>query len=207
MKKLISSVMPGIYIGLGATTYLMSDNKFAGCFLFCVGIFLVISYYNMLYTKIVPNIPFKKYAISDMGIALIGNLIGGIFYAFLISQTRLADQISDKITVMINTKLNDSYISIFIMAIFCAVLVTYAIFSDRVYPDNKLVSVILSFLFIMAFVMCGFDHVVANMFYYSFYSINNGFKASILPSFLVILAGNTFGGFTIGYLEKYRLRN
>ena len=207
MKKLISSVMAGIYIGLGATTYLMTDNKVAGSFFFCVGIFLVINFYSMLYTKVVPCIPFKNYSVPDIGIAFIGNLIGGVLYAFLISQTRLSDKISDKITTLIEVKINDSYISIFIMSIFCAVLVAYATFSDRVYPDNKLLSVIFTFLFIMAFVMCGFDHVVANMFYYSFYAINNGFKANILPSFLIVLAGNTFGGLAIGYLEKYRCKN
>ena len=206
LKKHVSSIMAGIYIGLGATVYLVTENKIAGSFFFCVGICLVINYYNMLYTKIIPSYPFKNYSITDIVLAFFGNLIGGIFYAFLISQTRLADKISDRITTLMEMKINDSYISVFIMSVFCAVLVAYATFGDRIYPDNKIIATFFSMLFIMAFVMCGFDHLVANMFFYSFYAINNGFTLSLLPSFFIVLLGNTIGGLAIGYLEVYRAK-
>lgn len=204
MKKLISSIMAGMYIGIGATTYLVTDNKVAGSFFFCVGIFLVMNYYNMLYTKVVPFFTHKKYTVSDIGIAFGGNLIGGVLYSFLISQTRLSDKISDKVTDLMEVKINDSYLSIFIMSIFCAALVAYATFGEKIYPNNKGLSVLFTFLFIMAFVMCGFDHIVANIFYYSFYAIINGFTLKLIPSFLVVLLGNTVGGLVTGYLELYR---
>ena len=204
MKKLISAVMAGMYIGIGATTYLVTENKVAGSFFFCVGIFLVMNYYNLLFTKVVPFFTHKKYSVADVGITFVGNLIGGISYSFLISQTRLAEKILPKVNSVMEVKINDSYLSLFIMAVFCAVLVAYATFGEKIYPDNKLLSVLFTFLFIMAFVMCGFDHIVANMFYYSFYAINNGFTASLIPSFLVVLAGNIAGGLGTGYLELYR---
>lgn len=204
MKKLISAIMAGAYIGLGATVYLVTENKVAGSFFFCVGIFLVMNYYNLLFTKVVPFFTHGKYTIKDIAITFVGNMIGGVVYSFLISLTRLSDKLESKVNSIMNVKLNDNYLSLFIMALFCAVLVAYATFGEKVYPDNKLLSVLFTFLFIMAFVMCGFDHIVANMFYYSFYSIENGFSLNLLPSFITVLIGNIVGGLGIGYLELYR---
>lgn len=206
MKKIVSAIMAGSYIGLGATVYLLIDDKVAGSFFFCVGIFLVMNYYNMLFTKVVPFFTHKRYSVLDVVITFGGNLIGGTLYSFLISQTRLSEKISEKIIHLIEVKTGDSYLSLFIMAFFCAVLVAYATFGEKVYPDNKLLSVIFTFLFIMAFVICGFDHIVANMFYYSYYAINEGFSLGLLPSFFVVLLGNTVGGLAIGYLELYRTK-
>lgn len=207
MKKIISSIMAGMYIGLGATGYLLIDNKVAGSFFFCVGIFLVMNYYNMLFTKVVPFFTHGKYTLPEVGITFIGNLIGGTLYSLAISQTRLAEKLTHKIDDIMAVKLGDNYLSLFIMAIFCAMLVAYATFGEKIYPQNKNLSVLFTFLFIMAFVVCGFDHIVANAFYYSFYSIQNGFSVSILPSFFVVLLGNITGGLLTGYLELYRTKD
>lgn len=206
MKKLISAMMAGMYIGLGATCYLMIDNKVSGSFFFCVGIFLVINYYNYLFTKVVPYFTHKKYTVGEVGVTFAGNLIGGTLYSLAITQTRLASKLLEKINSIMEVKLGDNYLSLFIMAFFCAMLVAYATFGEKIYPDNKLLAVLFTFLFIMAFVICGFDHIVANMFYYSFYAINNGFAWSMLPSFLVVLCGNIAGGLFTGYLELYRTK-
>lgn len=206
MKKLISAIIAGSYIGIGATVYLLTHNQVAGAFFFCVGIFLVMNYYNMLFTKVVPLSVYKQYSVKDIVITFVGNFIGEIIYAFLISQTRLAEKIHEKLIGIMEIKLADDLLSLFIMAIFCAVLVAYATFGEKVYPDNKILSVAFTFLFIMAFVICGFDHIVANMFYYSFYCINDGFKQEMIPTFIVVLLGNIVGGLGIGFLELYRTK-
>lgn len=206
MKKLISAIMAGMYIGLGATCYLMLDSKVAGAFFFCVGIFLVINYYNYLFTKVVPYFTHGKYSVGDVAVTFAGNLIGGILYSFAISLTRLAPKLTVKVNDIMSVKLGDNYLSLFIMAFFCAMLVAYATFGEKIYPDNKLLAVLFTFLFIMAFVICGFDHIVANMFYYSFHAIENGFAWSMLPSFLIVLCGNIAGGLFTGYLELYRTK-
>lgn len=207
IKKTVNATMAGMYIGLGATAYLVSDNKFYGSFFFCVGIFLVTHYYNMLFTKVVPMSVFKDFSISDIFITFIGNLLGGTIYAFLISQTRLATKISPKITELIDTKTGDSYISLFIMAFFCAVLVAYSSLTSKVLKDNKGIATIMIFLFIMAFVIIGFDHVVANVFYYSFYIFTNGTASNMAQSFIIVLLGNVAGGLATGYLELYRTKS
>ncbi len=204
MKKWISSIIVGVYIGIGATLYTVIENKIVGSFFFCVGIFLVLNFYNMLFTKVVPHYTHKKYKINDMVISFFGNLVGTIICSFLISLTRLNEKIVPRINKIVEVKLNDTYVSIFIMAIFCAILVTYATFGEKIYPDNKILSVISTFLFITAFAICGFDHIVANMFFYSYYAIEHGFSLNLLPSLMTILIGNIIGGLGTGYLEYYR---
>ena len=99
----------------------------------------MVNYYNMLFTKVVPFYSFKDYTIKDIAISFFGNLIGATFYSFLISQTRLAEKIGHKINDLMAIKTGDSLVSVFIMGIFCAVLVAYATFGQKIYPDNKIV--------------------------------------------------------------------
>ncbi len=204
IKKAINATMAGIYIGIGATAYFMAESKFYGAFFFCTGIFLVMNYYNMLLTKVVPLSAFKQFSVKDILITFAGNLLGGTLYSLLISQTRIADKISDKISPVVQTKINDGHLSLFIMAFFCAVLVAYASLSEKVNEGKKGLAVVFTFLFIMAFVIIGFDHVVANVFYYSFYIIKFGFEKNMISSFIIVLLGNICGGLFTGYLEVYR---
>lgn len=204
IKKLINASMAGMYIGLGATAYFLCDNSFYGSILFCTGIFLVMNYYNMLLTKVVPLSAFKDFSPADIGITFIGNLFGGAVYAYLITLTRLADKISDKVHATVEKKVNDDYISLFIMAFFCAMLVAYASLTDKVKTNNKGLSTVFTFLFITAFVVIGFDHIVANVFYYTFDIVKFGFKGKMIPSFLIVLLGNLCGGLFTGYMELLR---
>ena len=58
---------------------------------------------------------------------------------------------------------------------------------------------------IIAFVICGFDHIVANEFYFSIYSFINGFEITMLLNLFVVLIGNITGGVFIALIEKNNL--
>lgn len=207
IKKLISSIFAGAYIGIGATTYLLSEDKFFGSIMFTVGIFLVMNFFDMLYTKVVPFFTQGYYSIQDIFITILGNLIGGTFYGLLISFTRLSDKLIPKVEDLITTKINDNILSLLIMSMLCGVTVAYAVLVNKRYESQKGIGIFFYVLFISAFVICGFDHIVANIFYYSFYSFTVKFDYIILFNFLIVLVGNTIGGLIVGYSEKYRLKN
>ena len=53
-EKWISSIMAGIFISLGAMTYLSIPNNLVGSLFFSTGIFLVMNLHNMLVTRVIP---------------------------------------------------------------------------------------------------------------------------------------------------------
>ena len=202
-----NTIMAGIYISIGAIVYLVVPNKIVASCLFATGILLVLNYHNMLLTKVIPMFFAKlDYTLKDIGIAFLGNSIGCILVGTLISFTRLSSKIEEYLVQAVDTKLNDNYISLFIMAIFCGVLVAYASLTAKKYKTGSFAQIFYVWLFISVFVLCGFDHVVANMFYFSAYSILAGFSTKMLPVTVVVLIGNLFGGMFVGIVEKKHVK-
>lgn len=204
-RKLISAIFAGAYIGIGATTYFLVEDKFFASIMFTVGIFLVMNFFDILFTKVVPFNALGYYKPIDALIAIVGNTIGGIIYAFLISVSRLGDKIAPKIKDVVDIKLNDGVASVLIMSILCAVVVAYAVIVNKRYEKQPGLGIFFYLLFISAFVICGFDHIVANVFYYTVYSFKFGFDSNIIFNFIIVLFGNIIGGLFIGFSEKYRM--
>ncbi len=201
--KIVSAIFAGMYIGLGGTIYLLCPDKMIGSMFFSTGIFLVFMFKNYLFTRIVPlSAATKDYGIVDIVIAWVGNLIGGTLYSFAITNTRLVDKLAEKIVPVVTTKVEDTFLSLIIMGFFCAVLVSFSVIACYKNHDNKGIAVFFYFVMVTAFIFLGFDHIVANFFYFSLYSFTHGFLVSMIPCAIAVTIGNALGGLFIGYFEK-----
>jgi len=199
--------MCGVYISIGATGYLVcliNNAPVAGAFIFTAGILLVTAFFGMLLTRVIALLPFGEYGAADVIIALIGNTAGCVIYAVLISQTRLGAKILEKAAEVTELRFADGYISLFILALFCGFMVACACLAPKSFPDNRIASLSLAVMFVAVFIICGFEHIVADAFFFAFYAINKGFRAEMIPAFLTVAAGNIVGGVGTGYLEKWR---
>ena len=203
MSKLLSSMMCGFYISLGAIVYLIIPDKIVGGIFFALGIFLVLNFNKFLFTRVVPLLPISDdFKPIDAVFALVGNSIGAFITAVLISLTRIMDKIEIPIHDLVEIKLQDNLISLFVMAIFCGILVGYAVYFSRKYEKGSFAQIFYVWLYISAFVFCGFDHIVANSFYFSAYGLEFGFSLSMILPFIVVAIGNTVGGLLLGFVEK-----
>ncbi|MCL2020170.1 MAG: formate/nitrite transporter family protein [Oscillospiraceae bacterium] len=213
VKKIVSSLMCGMYISIGATVYISIGHGVAGAIFFAAGILMVTTYYNMLVTRVFAHYAFRKsdkegYKISDMVISLIGNGVGCIIYSFFLSFTRYGtEQKVENLKGIVGLRLEDTYFSIFILAVICGFLVACACLTGKIYPDNKVASLGLSIIFIAVFVLCVPEHIVADFFFFSYYSFMVGFEVRMVPILLVVAAGNFVGGVGTGYLEYYRTKS
>lgn len=208
LKTIKDTIMAGIYISIGAISYLAIPNKIVGACFFTGGIFLVINYHNMLTTKVIPTYFAKLgYRVKDIIFAILGNSIGAMLVAFLISFSRLATTMEEYLVKIVDTKLSDNYLSLLIMAIFCGILVAYASLTSRKYKNGSFAQIFYTAIFIMIFVLCGFDHVVANVFYFTLYSLLSGVSIQMLPNLLVVLIGNFIGGAFVGLIERENLKD
>lgn len=204
-EKWISSVMAGIFIAMGAMVYLSIPNTIVASLFFSTGILLVLNLHNMLLTRVWPMTVYNgSYRLSDSVIAWVGNGIGTILVAVLIHFTRFEKGILEKIEGIGKTKLSDDPASLIILGVFCAMFVAFAVFVGGVKQKNgSFAQIFYVWLFITAFVFCGFEHIIADMYYLSVYILNFGALPMDAAKVLIcVTVGNLIGGGFVGYAVR-----
>ncbi len=181
-------------IAIGGTVFLSIENKVIGASLFSIGLFGVLIYNLNLYTGkigyLITNFNLKY--IKELIITLIGNFIGACSVGFILRYTRIYDKIYEKSLMLVNTKLNDNILSIFILSIFCGLLMYYAVNGFKKQTDFGKYLVV--YLGVAVFILCGFEHCIANMYYFSVADI---WSLKTLGYTGIMVLGNSVGSFII----------
>ncbi len=181
-------------IAIGGTVFLSIENKVIGASLFSIGLFGVLIYNLNLYTGkigyLITNFNLKY--IKELIITLIGNFIGACSVGFILRYTRIYDKIYEKSLILANTKLNDNILSIFILSIFCGLLMYYAVNGFKKQTDFGKYLVV--YLGVTVFILCGFEHCIANMYYFSVADI---WSLKTLGYTGIMVLGNSIGSFII----------
>ena len=181
-------------IAIGGTVFLSIENKVIGASLFSIGLFGVLIYNLNLYTGkigyLITNLNLKY--IKELIITLIGNFIGACSVGFILRYTRIYDKICEKSLILANAKLNDNILSIFILSIFCGLLMYYAVNGFKKQTDFGKYLVV--YLGVAVFILCGFEHCIANMYYFSVADI---WSLKTLGYTGIMVLGNSLGSFII----------
>lgn len=194
LLALKKSFVAGLLIGIGCTVYLNMDNKVVASFLFGLGLFTIINFKLNLFTGKIGYLAKDNY--KEILITLIGNCLGIDTAAFLIKQTRIGVNLIETAAPIVETKLSDSYISLFILAIFCGMLMFTAVATFKLQPN--ILGTIAVFLCVSVFIMAGFEHCIANMFYFALVCTPIEY---IIPLIVMIL-GNSTGGILLYKITK-----
>lgn len=200
MKKiavLLKAILAGFCIAVGGTVYLslMATNKPLGAFMFAIGLFLIFCYGFNLFTGKVGFV-FDNGAkfIPDLCIIWVGNFIGTTAVGLALSKlTRVSDLLVANAQGLCEAKLGDSVISMFVLGIFCGFLMFVAADNYKS-GQSPLQKFIATFLPVAVFILAGFEHCVANMYYFAVAGI---FSPDMLMSLLVVTLGNAVGAFIV----------
>ena len=202
MKKyfsyLIRGIFAGLMIGIGGTIYLSMDNKIIGSFLFSIGLLMICMYNMNLYTgKIGYVVVNKKSYLMELLLTLIGNFIGTYIVAIGMLNSRFSS-ISDKAKVICDMKLNDNLISILILSCLCGMLMYIAVNNYKKHSTSigKYMGI---FMCVMVFILSGFEHSVANMFYFS---VAGMLSWNTLLYILIMVIGNSIGAIIISLYDN-----
>ncbi len=199
LKTFVGGLLAGISIAIGGTIFLSVESKPLGAFLFTVGLFAVCSYGFDLFTGKVCYVFDNdgKYALR-LPIIWIGNLAGTLLVAFLESFTRAGAGLKEKAMALVQVKLSDEAISLFILGIFCNILIYVAVegYKNIQHGFGKYLALVFG---IMVFILCGFEHCVADMYYISMAGM---WDAQSIVMLLIVTAGNILGGISIPLLRK-----
>lgn len=196
LTTLKKSIIGGFLIGFGGTVYLNMDNKIVAAFLFGLGLFTIINFELNLYTGKIGYLSKENW--REILLTLIGNFIGTNLFAFLVLQTRLAGKLKEVVAPAVELKLSDNLLSTFILAIFCGILMSIAVGTFKKLPS--ILGTLAVFLCVAVFILAGFEHCVANMFFFALSSS----PADYLLTLLVAIAGNSLGGIAFYRLTKIK---
>lgn len=182
-KMFLLAVLAGAFIamgGVGATTVavsvpLASVGKFAGACVFPGGLTMVLLAGSELFTGntllVIPLLQ-KEITLAGMlknwGVVYLGNLVGGLLVGALVVFSHQPDLFGKQMAVsVISTaaaKCSLSFGDAVIRGILCNFLVCIAVWISFAAKDvaGKIMGL---FFPIMMFVLCGFEHSIANMYY------------------------------------------
>ncbi|MEY8337487.1 formate/nitrite transporter family protein [Lachnospiraceae bacterium 62-35] len=176
----VKSVYAGFMIGIGGIVNLSLENKIIGSLLFSFGLLTIVVQGFYLYTG---KIGFVKTLEEFLNIPIIiaGNFIGTFIAAFLANCAHLSINCSQ----LVDRKLNSDILSIFLLSIFCGIMMYLAI--DNYNKTQNIAFIIAP---VMIFILSGFEHSIANMFYFN---VAGQYDLKTLGYLLVMLAGNGIG--------------
>ena len=194
LADFLYAVLAGLAIALGGAIFLALDNKILGALFFTVGLFTVcVNGFNLFTGKVgyAPDNHFRPAYLLFLLLVWLGNLVGAWLVANLLSLTRLAGPFAEKAASLCATKLADGPLSIFILAVFCNVLMYIAVEGFRS-NGHELGKYLGLFFGVSVFILCGFEHCVANMFYFSMAGLWG--QAHTWAWLLLLTLGNAAGG-------------
>ena len=203
-RQFVSAVLAGMMIGMGGTVYLSQTNSVVGSFLFAVGLFTVVVFQLHLFTVKIGYLPFQNLTyLTELLITWIGNLVGTFLTATMVRNSRIYEGMAERVEQIAAVKLNDDFLSIFLLAIFCGMLMFIAVDCFKTQKGSTL-QFIGVFVPVMVFILSGFEHVIANMFYFS---LSASWSGHCFASVLVMTLGNSIGVMLIPlYLKYFKLR-
>ena len=171
-------------IGLGGIIFLSCENKTIGAFLFSIGLFAVLVFGLDLYTGKVCNISYYKTPAELIKI-WIGNLVGAVGMGLIASTNDTLHQAAYSLAI---TK-TEKPLPI-IHGLICGLCIAIAVKGYGIAESSgKYIAIIFG---VMVFILCGSEHVVADMFYFGAARVIN---IDVIKFLVLVTVGNTLGGF------------
>lgn len=179
------SVLAGCMIGLAGTVNLSVNNKFLGAFLFSFGLITILAQSLYLYTgKVgVLNLSCEWFLLP---VIVLGNFVGTNIIAWGMRCTRFGESLNQAAQVIVQNKLSDGWFSVLLLSIGCGVMMYLAV---KGWMENTSTWLIV-ILPVMIFILSGFEHSIANMFYFA---MAGEYSLKAFGYILIMLVGNAIG--------------
>ena len=195
----LRELLAGMLIGIGGMVFLacsadtLSVGKYIGALLFSVALSSILLLKLNLYTGMVGYLPENHgtYAF-DTAMSVVWNFVGAFLIGFLRSPVGNAE-------ALCAARLEKSIPQVLIDAFLCGILIYICV--DVYRKKNRLVAV---FLCVPTFILCGFEHSIADAFYFANARMLGNWR-TVLFLFLVV-TGNAAGCLLIPVLLRLSSR-
>ncbi|MBE6881822.1 MAG: formate/nitrite transporter family protein [Ruminococcaceae bacterium] len=193
LKLIIDGIKAGIMISIGGSVFLACENRYVGAVLFSVALLCICLKGYSLFTGKVGYLPenHSKEAFKILLCGLFGNIVSTISLGFAVAFANPA--LKEAAVGICETKLAQDPLQTIIRAFFCGVLMYMAVSTYR--EKNTLAGI---FFCVPVFILSGFEHSIANMFYFGASGIINPDSIIYLA---IVVAGNSIGGMAMPILN------
>ena len=224
-KMILLGMFAGAFIalaGVGATFGNVYAGKLAGALIFPAGLAMVVVAGSELFTGnclMVTALLSREIGplrlLKNWLFVFIGNFIGALLVALIVTSSGVLDPISDSVVATASAKVSVGFPVAMLRGVLCNFLVCIAVwmaFGAKT-VGGKIAAV---FFPVFLFVLCGFEHSIANMYYVPAGLFMNWFNGTAtaglsVQSFLVenllpVTIGNIIGGAVLvggGYYLAY----
>ena len=171
IKNLFSAVLAGVMISFGGGVYLAcvaAEKAPLGAVLFSLGLTVILMFGFLLFTGktayLLENKP-KEYIPLLLTIWL-GNILGCMLTGLLVNVAK--PNLGETAAKLCEAKLGQAPWQTIILGALCGILVYIAVDNFKSDDDKTpLHKYLLVFTCVPAFILCGFEHSVADMFYFA----------------------------------------
>lgn len=197
----IQALLAGALIGLGDIVYVFNENHIVGSFLFSLGLLTILIKGYPLYTGRIGYVEGWKDVYKPVGGMLpmvITNFVGIALVCSLATASRLDLSAVD---AMVQTKVNQSWFSALYLSWGCGAMMYIAVNGWR--KTQNPLTVIMPIMF---FILCGFEHCIANYGYFWMWISKDGMDMMLerlaeLPlgfsvNLVIMIIGNALGSLT-----------
>jgi formate/nitrite transporter FocA (FNT family) len=195
LKKICNGISAGILISIGGGVFLAlaGEHKIIGAIFFSVALLTICFRGYALYTGRIGLIiaDHKKETLSALFLGLLGNAIATIVCGFVLRAA--ITSMGDTAAAICTAKLDQTFLSTLVRAIFCGILMYVAV---GIWRDNKTQ---LGVVFcIPVFILSGYEHSIADIFYFAASGI---VSVRAFAYLWTVILGNTIGAWILPMLE------
>ena len=197
----LNAILAGLFIGIAGTVCMAVPNGVIGAFLFGFGLLTIVSYGFKLFTGAIGYLAIQgkntpRYLVELLCI-WVGNLIGCFAVGQLVRMTRSFPNFAERVTNVCAAKTGDTFFSWLVLSFFCGILMYVAVETFKRKDElDAVVRVPVLFLCVAIFILSGFEHCIANMYYFS---AADAWSWKALGAIGVMTLGNSIGGMLLPF--------
>ena len=205
VKNLFSAVLAGIMISFGGAVYLACvaiEKAPLGAIMFSLGLSVILIMGFLLFTgKTAYLLENKPSYVPYLCTIWLGNILGCMLMGTLVMFAK--PTLAETAKTLCEAKLTQSWWQTIILGALCGILVYIAVDYFRSDKDKKsLPKYLLVFTCVPAFILCGFEHSVADMFYFAASSAYSLYSVKGIVYILLVSLGNLIGAVMFHMVKK-----
>lgn len=198
---IVKGILAGLLISVGGTVYLSCESPVVGSIFFTIGLFVICEFGFNLFTGkcgyLTENKPSYLLFLLEVWV---GNLIGCLSGGLAVGLAR--PELAETAARLSEKKLAIPLHNALILAVFCGLLMYIAVHTYKTasHPLGKYLAL---FLCVPVFILSGFEHSIADMFYLA---CGRAFLPEALLFLAVVTVGNVLGGILLPLASRLTKR-
>ena len=196
-QLIVRSILAGIMIALGGCALCGSGSYLVGSFLFSLGLIVILAKQFNLFTGKIGYVG-QSTTLVQCGLIWFGNLLGIAIVALIVQQVNLSLSVYEVLLNKYDAISTLPILSIICSGIPCGMLMHIAADNWNSTRDEQeyIRKIVVTMLAVAAFIIGGFEHCIADMFYLLAADGNDLPLSNQAAFLLLVTVGNSIGGIT-----------